>query len=156
MSEKAIKTATDIATELCIHFEGFSSKPYLCPAGYWTIGYGTVYKPDGSRVTKDHPPISKQTALEWLVYEIQHNYMASVLAATPNVIQYPQVLGALTDFAYNLGGARYRASTLARRVRETNWPEAVKQLKLWNKGGGRVLAGLVRRRAAEAQYFPHD
>jgi lysozyme len=155
MSAEAIKTALDIAAELCIHFEGYSATPYLCPAGYWTIGYGTVYKPDGSRVTKDHPAITKAIALRWLMYELEHNYMRAVLSATPNVVRYPRVLGALTDFAYNLGGARYRASTLAKRVREENWKAAVVQLKLWNKGGGRVLAGLVRRRQAEAQYFPH-
>lgn len=146
--------AVELAVELCKHFEGFSSVPYLCPAGYWTIGYGTVYKPDGSRVTQSHPPISKQLALEWLTHEIRYNYMPAVLAATPNAAKYPQLLGALTDFAYNLGGPRYRASTLARRVREERWPEARAQLLLWNRGGGRVLPGLVRRREAEAKFFP--
>lgn len=153
MSAKALETAQDIATKLCIHFEGFSSIPYLCPAGYWTIGYGTVYKPDGSRVTKEHPVITKAQALEWLEHELRNNYMASVLKATPNIIKYPQVLGAMTDFAYNLGGARYRASTLARCIRDENWIAARKQLLLWNKGGGRVLPGLVRRREAEAKFL---
>jgi lysozyme len=152
MNEKAV----ELATELCKHFEGFSSTPYLCPAGYWTIGYGTVYKPDGSRVTATHPAISRETALAWLTHEIAHNYMPAVLAVTPNVAKYPQVLGALTDFAYNLGGARYRASTLAKRVRDENWTEARAQLLLWNKGGGRVLPGLVRRRVAEAKFFPQN
>ena len=152
MNEKAI----ELATELCKHFEGFSSTPYLCPAGYWTIGYGTVYKPDGSRVTAAHPAISQETALAWLTHEITYNYMPTVLAVTPNVAKYPQVLGALTDFAYNLGGARYRASTLARYVRSEQWTEARAQLLLWNKGGGRVLPGLVRRRQAEAKFFPQN
>lgn len=155
MSESPIKRALAIARDLCVHFEGFSATPYLCPAGYWTIGYGTVYKPDGSRVTQAHEPISRETALGWLNHELEHNYMAAVLARTPGVIKYPETLGALTDFAYNLGGARYRASTLARCVEREQWPEAVQQLKLWNRGGGRVLPGLVRRRAAEAKFFPH-
>jgi lysozyme len=130
--------------------------PYLCPAGYWTIGYGTVYKPDGSRVTAAHPAISRETALAWLQHEIANNYMPAVLARTPNVAKYPLLLGALTDFAYNLGGARYRASTLARRVQTEQWTEARAQLLLWNRGGGQVLPGLVRRRQAEAEYFPHN
>lgn len=150
MNEKATK----LAVELCKHFEGFSAVPYLCPAGYWTIGYGTVYKPDGSRVTQAHPAISRELALEWLEHEIVNNYMPSVLATTPNVIVYPELLGALTDFAYNLGGPRYRASTLARKVREQNWAEARAQLLLWTRGGGRVLPGLVLRRSAEAKFFP--
>lgn len=148
--------AVNLATELCKHFEGFSSKPYLCPAGYWTIGYGTVYKPDGSRVTANHPAISRETALAWLTHEITYNYMPAVLSVTPNAAKYPQLLGALTDFAYNLGGPRYRASTLAKRVREERWPEARAQLLLWNRGDGRVLPGLVRRRAAEAKFFPQN
>lgn len=156
MNEKAL----ELAAKLCIHFEGFSAVPYLCPAGYWTIGYGTVYKPDGSRVTKDHPAISKQIALDWLYYELENNYMQSVLKATPNLINYPLILGAMTDFAYNLGGARYKASTLSRRILQEDWTEAHKQLLLWNKGrvNGRlvVLRGLARRREAEAKFLLID
>ena len=154
MNEKAIDVALDLATKLCIHFEGFSAVPYLCPAGYWTIGYGTVFKPDGSRVTQTHPAITKELALTWLESEIRNNYMVSILTATPNLINYPQTLGAMTDFAYNLGGPRYKASTLARRIRDKNWQEAASQLLLWNKGGGRILPGLVKRRQAEAKFFP--
>lgn len=156
MNENPIKQALQIASDLCKHFEGFSAVPYLCPAGYWTIGYGTVYKPDGSTVTAQHPPITRETAEGWLLHELEHNYMAAVLARTPNVVKYPHILAALTDFAYNLGGARYRASTLARRVSEEQWNLAVEQLKLWTRGGGRVLPGLVRRRAAEAKLFPQN
>lgn len=142
--------ALDIAARLCRHFEGFRAAPYICPAGYPTIGYGTVWKPDGTRVTMDHPPISRETANEWLLHELQHNYMAGVLRASPHLIQHPAILGALTDFAYNLGVPRYRASTLRRRVSEQNWEAAAHELKRWVRGGGRVLPGLVRRRAAEA------
>jgi lysozyme len=56
----------------------------------------------------------------------------------------------MTDFAYNLGVARYRASTLRKRVDDGDWEDAKAQLALWTRGGGRVLPGLVRRRAAEA------
>ena len=150
MNEKAV----ELAVELCKHFEGFSAVPYLCPAGYWTIGYGTVYKPDGTRVTKNHPPVTRELALEWLEHEVVNNYMPAVLSATPNVVKYPLLLGALTDFAYNLGGPRYRASTLARRISEENWAEAKRQLGLWTKGGGKELPGLVLRRRAESQFFP--
>lgn len=153
MNENQAK-ALDIASRLCIHFEGFSATPYLCPAGYWTIGYGTVYKPDGSRVTKDHPAITRETALAWLVYELEHNYMAGVLQHSPLLINYPQVLAAMTDFAYNLGVARYRASTLARRINAADWSEARVELLKWVMGGGRRLRGLVLRREAEAQLLP--
>lgn len=143
-------TALEVAARLCRHFEGFRARPYICPAGYPTIGYGTVWKPDGTRVTMEHPPISRETADEWLMHELRHNYMAGVLRASPHLIRHPQILGALTDFAYNLGVPRYRASTLRRRVSEEDWEAAAHELKKWVRGGGRVLPGLVRRRAAEA------
>lgn len=139
-----------MAAALCRPFEGLRLQPYICPAGYPTIGYGTVWKPDGSKVTMEHPPISKETAEAWLVHELRHNYLAGVLKASPGLLARPRALGAMTDFAYNLGVARYRASTLRKRVDDGDWEDAKAQLMLWTRGGGRVLPGLVRRRAAEA------
>jgi lysozyme len=145
----ALDEAIGIAAELCRHFEGFRSKPYICPAGYPTIGYGTVWKPDGTRVTMDDAPISKAQADEWLLSELRTNYAAGVLRASPRLISNPRALAAIIDFAYNLGVARYRASTLRRKVDQQDW-EAVKvQLMRWTRGGGKVLPGLVRRRKAE-------
>lgn len=149
-----IGRALEVAAGLCRPFEGLYLKPYICPAGFPTIGYGTVYKPDGSRVTMEHPPITKQVAEEWLLHELEYNYMRGVLKASPHLVLYPEVLGAMTDFAYNLGVPRYRASTLRKRIDSLDWPGARAELKKWTRGGGRVLPGLVRRRKAEAQYLP--
>lgn len=146
-------SASDIAVQLCKEFEGFSPVPYICPAGYPTIGYGTVFKPDGTKVSMSDPRIDEKTASEWLLSEIGHNYMAGVLRASPNLANYPERLGAITSFAYNLGVGRYRASTLRRRVDEENWEEAKSELMKWVRGGGRVLPGLVRRRLAEASFM---
>lgn len=146
----AVSEAVEIAATLCRPFEGLRLKPYICPAGYPTIGYGTVFKPDGTKVTMDHPEISKETAEDWLLSELKSNYLAGVLKASPGLISYPRVLGAMTDFAYNLGVARYKGSTLRRRVDEQDWDGAVEQLMLWTKAGGRILPGLVKRRQAEA------
>lgn len=150
MSTNAVDEAVEVAAALCRPFEGLRLQPYICPAGYPTIGYGTVWKPDGSKVTMDHAPISKETAEAWLVHELRHNYLAGVLKASPGLLARPRALGAMTDFAYNLGVARYRASTLRKRVDDGDWEDARAQLMLWTRGGGRVLPGLVRRRAAEA------
>ena len=150
--EKA-EVSLEIAAALCRKFEGFSAKPYLCPAGYWTIGYGTVFKPDGSQVNENHEPITKETAEEWLQHELRHNYMAGVLKLSPLLADRPEALGAITDFAYNLGVARYRASTLRRRINEEDWDAARIELAKWIRGGGRVLRGLVLRRKAEAEYL---
>jgi lysozyme len=150
--EKADKSL-EIAAALCRRFEGFSATPYLCPAGYLTIGYGTVFKPDGTQVTKDDPPITKEVAEQWLQHELRHNYRVGVFRASPNLARHPEVLGAITDFAYNLGVARYRASTLKRRINEEDWDGARTELAKWIRGGGRILRGLVKRRQAEAEYL---
>jgi lysozyme len=146
----ALDEAIGIAADLCRHFEGFRSKPYICPAGYPTIGYGTVWKPDGTKVTMDDAPISKTQADEWLLSELRTNYAAGVLRASPRLIAQPKILGAIIDFSYNLGVARYRASTLRRKVDNQDWEAAKEQLMRWTRGGGKVLPGLVRRRQAEA------
>jgi len=148
-----VEQAIGIASELCKHFEGFRSQPYICPAGYPTIGYGTVYKPNGTKVTMQDQPISKELAEQWLVSELRNNYMAGVLRASPILIAHPKILGAITDFAYNLGVPRYRASTLRKRVDAKDWDGAATELHKWVYGGGKKLPGLVRRRQAEAQYL---
>lgn len=142
--------AVDLAAALCRRFEGFRAKPYICPAGYPTIGYGTVWKPDGTRVTMDDAPVSVELANEWLVSELRTNCMAGVLKASPRLIANPRALAAMTDFAYNLGVARYRASTLRKRINEDDFEGAKVELQKWIRGGGKVLPGLVRRRQAEA------
>lgn len=148
-----ISEAVDIAASLCRPFEGLRLRPYICPAGYPTIGYGTVYKPDGTKVTMDDPPITKETAEEWLLHELQHNYLAGVLKASPKLITEPRVLGAMADFAYNLGVARYRGSTLRRKIDQQDWDAAKDELMKWTRGGGRELPGLVRRRKAECAFL---
>jgi lysozyme len=142
-----------LAADLCRFFEGFSSKPYICPAGYPTIGYGTVYKPDGTKVTMRDAPISRELANEWLMRELQHNYMAGVLKASPILIRNQRLLAAITDFAYNLGVGRYRASTLKRRVDANDLLGVETELRKWIRGGGKVLPGLVKRRQAEIDLF---
>jgi lysozyme len=99
------------------------------------------------------PEISKQTAEEWLYFELQYNYVPGVLKASPKLIAYPDKLGAIADFAYNLGVGRYRSSTLRRKIDALDWGGAKEQLMRWTRGGGRVLPGLVRRRQAESLFF---
>jgi len=149
----AVSEAVEVAAALCRPFEGLSLTAYVCPAGYPTIGYGTVYKPDGSKVTMDHPPISKETAEAWLMHELRHNYLAGVLKASPGLIKRPKALGAITDFAYNLGVPRYRGSTLRKRIDDEDFEEAAREILRWNRAGGRVLAGLSRRREAESRFL---
>jgi lysozyme len=60
---------------------------------------------------------------------------------------------AIVDFAYNLGVGRLQTSTLRRKLNAQDWEGAKEQLRLWVRGGGRVLPGLVKRRDAECALF---
>lgn len=59
-------------------------------------------------------------------------------------------LAAIVDFTFNLGAGRLQTSTLRRRVNQRDWSSAACELRRWVYGGGKVLPGLVARRAAEA------
>lgn len=151
-----------LAEELCIRFEGLHRVgrdglvyPYICPAGYPTQGYGTVYRPDGRKVTMDDAPITKELAKEWLVQELVNKYAPGVIRMCPGLL--PLALSqndwgkfnAIVDFAYNLGVGRLQTSTLRRKINSCDWEGAKAELMKWTRGGGRVLPGLVKRRIAE-------
>ena len=149
----AVIKALDVAVQLCKTFEGFRAAPYLCPAGVATIGYGNTFYADGVEVTLQDKPIAQSEAESMLLTSLATLYLPAVLKASPGLIAHPEKLGALTDFAYNLGAARYRASTLRKRVDAQDWAGAADELLKWTKGGGKVLPGLVRRREAERGLF---
>ena len=140
----------DVAADLCRQFEGFRSKPYLCPAGIPTVGYGSTYYADGRKVSLDDPPVSKEEADSLLLHELQTTYANGVMRLCPKLFQHEARFNAIVDFCYNLGVGRLQTSTLRRKINAEDWPGAVEQLLLWNKAGGRILPGLERRRQAEA------
>lgn len=139
-----------IATTLCKEFEGFRSRPYLCPAGVATIGYGTTRYSDGRPVTLSDPAITRDEAEQLLDAQLRSQFLPGVLRLCPSLIAHTQALNAIVDFAYNLGVGRLQTSTLRRRINAGDWEGAKEQLMRWTRGGGRVLPGLVRRRQAEA------
>ena len=147
-----ISDAVDLAADLCRMFEGFRSRPYLCPAGYPTVGFGSTFYPNGKKVTLNDQPITREQAEEMLQYELL-SIVPHVLALCPTVSGNTNRTAALIDFCFNLGWPRLRASTLRKRVNEQNWPAARAEILKWNKGGGKVLKGLVLRRQAEAAFL---
>lgn len=140
-----------IAAELCKQFEGFRARPYLCPAGIPTIGYGSTYYADGSKVTLQDTPIEESEAERLLLHELEKTYLPGVLRCCPILAAHEKRLNAIVDFAYNLGVGRLQTSTLRRKINEENWTEAASEILRWNRAGGRVLAGLSRRREAESR-----
>ena len=140
------------AIDLAKRFEGFyrvpksdpgRAYPYVCPAGFLTIGYGHL-------CDAMHPPITMEVGEAYLAAD-----MAVALSATlrycPVLATEPEGrLAAILDFTFNLGAGRLQASTLRRRVNQRDWAGVAKELRRWIYGGGRVLPGLVLRRTAEA------
>lgn len=141
--------AVRVCAVLCRQFEGFYARPYICPAGVPTIGYGATYYLDGRPVTLKDAPVSQAEAEQMLQQMLRRTYLPAVLQLCP-AVDDPRRLAALLDFTFNAGAGNLRASTLRRKVNAGDWAAVPTELRKWNKGGGRVLAGLVRRREAEA------
>ncbi len=146
----------DIAAELCRRFEGFSSKPYLCPAGIPTIGYGSTYYADGRKVKLTDVAITEPQARQLLLFELMHTYAPGVIRQCPILISLAmqsrdwRKFNAIVDFAYNLGVGALQTSTLRRKINAQDWGGAREQLMRWVRGGGKILPGLVKRREAES------
>lgn len=146
-----LSSALEIAAALCRRFEGFYSKPYLCPAGVPTIGYGATHYLDGRPVRLSDPPISREAGERLLLRMLETTYIPALLKLCPGIAQAtPGQFAAMIDFTFNVGGSRLAASTLRKRVNAGAWGEVPAELRKWTRGGGRVLRGLVVRREAEA------
>ena len=143
--------ALNLAAGLCRQFEGLRLTPYLCPAGIPTIGYGSTRYADGRAVTLQDRPITAAQAEDLLLLTLRRDYLAGVLKASPSLSDRPKALAAALDFAYNLGVRSYADSTLCKRINAQDWAGARAELGKWVRGGGKVLPGLVSRRAAEAK-----
>lgn len=153
-----MNTVPQVAIDLAKRFEGFHrvpkhdtgrAHPYICPAGYWTIGYGRLCDPR-------HPPISESQAEAFLAQDLM-TAMRATLRYCPVLSAEPESrLAAIIDFTFNLGAGRLQTSTLRRRVNQRDWQGVALELRRWVYGGGRVLPGLVLRRSAEiAQLGQH-
>jgi lysozyme len=139
----------ELAASLCRQFEGYRAKPYLCPAGVATIGYGSTYYADKRKVTLEDALMDEPTARALLMIELEHTYLPGVLRNCPGLITDVRKCNAIVDFCYNLGTGRLQTSTLKRKINANDWEGAKEQLMLWTKGGGKVLPGLLKRRTAE-------
>lgn len=140
--------AIQIAAALARRFEGLYLKPYLCPAGVATIGFGSTRYENGIRVSLNDPPITAERAEQLLQWELQQVCLPAVNRYCPN--QPTKVQAALLDFVFNLGAGRLAASTLRKRINAGDYAGAQTELLKWVRGGGKVLPGLVKRRAAES------
>jgi lysozyme len=131
--------------ELLKHFEGCELTAYQDSVGVWTIGYGhTKGVHEGMTITQEQ---AEQMLLTELVeYE---GYIKNMVTVPLTQNQFD----ALVVWIYNLGPTNFGSSTLLKELNSGNYTAAGKEILRWNKAGGKVLAGLVKRREAEAQLF---
>ena len=126
-------------------FEGFRTHAYQDSVGVWTIGYGHT-----KGVTPDMV-ISAEQGDEMLadVLKEYENYVDTLVTVPLEQNQYD----ALVSWVYNLGPTNLRSSTLLRVLNEGEYEKVPSEIRRWNKAGGKVLAGLKKRRDAEAEMF---
>ena len=126
-------------------FEGCELEAYKCAAGVWTIGYGST------KGVKQGDTISQEDADKLLLHEIKEyeTYVNDMV----NVDLTQNQFDALVSWVFNLGPANLAASTLLKVLNAKDYEGVPAQIKRWNKAGGKVLQGLIRRREAEALLF---
>ena len=139
------------AIDLAKRFEGFCrvpksdpdrAYPYICPAGFWTIGYGHL-------CDAKHSPITMEEGEAYLAADMADALRATLRYCPVLAAEREGRLAAIVDFTFNLGAGRLQTSTLRRRINQRDWHNAAQELRRWVYAGGRVLPGLVARRQAE-------
>jgi len=137
---------SDEGFELIKKFEGCELEAYKCAAGVWTIGYGhTKDVQEGDKWTEE-----KADFMLWRELDDEYEHYVNSLVTVPmNQSQFDS----LVSWTYNLGPNNLKKSSMLRVLNEGKYDEVPAQMKRWNKAKGKVLAGLTRRREAEALMF---
>ena len=150
--------AIALAVPFIAGFEAFGAAPYLCPAGRWTIGFGTTVYPNGVPVGRNDAPIDHAKA---------HDFLRSALiqldqAIKPHLIKTPLTnqYAAMLSLAYNIGSGNFASSTLLAKFNAGDVAGTANEFLEWDKarinGTLVALAGLTKRRQAERALFLKD
>jgi lysozyme len=130
--------------DLIKKFEGLKLQSYLCPAGVWTLGYGST-----KNIRQGMTCTSEQA--EALLRDDMRPFEAALYKVYPSLSQL--MFDALVSFSFNLGTGWMRRSGLKDMLDKQDYRAAADELLKWNKAGGKVLAGLTTRRSAERDLF---
>lgn len=164
-----------VGADLMHRYEGYRTRPYLCPAHIWTIGYGHVLYQDQIRLPMVRPPdksmqdipmIRREYPLKpednrvWSKEEIERLFSMDVAAFERGVLRLvPGCAGhqgrfdALVSFAFNAGLGNLQRSQIRMKANRGDIDGAADAFMQWTKGGGKELPGLVRRRKDERALF---
>ena len=161
--------------DLMHRYEGYRTRPYLCPAHIWTIGYGHVLYQEQIRLPMVRPfgktrddipmirkefPIKPEDNRVWSKDEIEQLFSEDVasfergaLRLSPNLADRQGAFDAVVSFAFNAGLGNYQRSTIRMKNNRGDFDGAADAFMMWTKGGGKELPGLVRRRKDERSLF---
>lgn len=135
--------------ELIKKYEGCKLKAYKCPAGIWTIGYGHTGTVNGKSITANMK-ITELMAETLLVIDLQKfEYYINSLKLELNQNQFDAIL----SFVFNIGTGKFSKSTMLKFLKQKHYSLAAGQFDRWIYGGGKKLAGLIKRRADEKKLF---
>ena len=137
--------------EIVKRFEGISTKSYLCPANVWTVGYGATRSSSGGPIDLDMEPITEAEAETLLIRDLESSegWVRRLIKTALTENQY----SALTSFTFNVGAGALQRSTLRMKLNRGEFQNAADEFPKWKFANKRILAGLVRRRAAERALF---
>lgn len=131
-------------------FEGCKLTAYQDSVGVWTIGYGWTQPVDGK------PIRSGMTIMQETAERLLKTGLVSYESDVSRLVKVGLTQGqfdALVSFTYNLGARSLSTSTLLRKLNAGDYAGAADEFLRWNKAGGKVLNGLIRRREAERALF---
>ena len=147
-----ITKISNLGLELIKKYEGFKAKAYLCPANVKTIGYGSTYYEDGSKVKLTDSPITQERATE-LLEALLVSYEKDVDSYCRDDINQNQ-FDALCVLCYNIGGPTLKKSTLLKKVNiNPNDPSIANEFAKYKYSAGKISKGLINRRLSESQLY---
>lgn len=136
----------DKAISMTKKFEGFKAKPYTCPAGKLTIGYGHVI-----RKLDKLKQLTEDDATELLVKDLEISF--DTIDRNVAVYLTQNQLSALVSLVHNIGSGNFVNSTLLKKLNSGDYNGASKEFKRWNRVNGKVMDGLTIRREEEYKCF---
>lgn len=143
-----MKTSANGINLIC-GFEGLELKAYDDGVGVWTIGYGTTIV-NGVKVKKGDTCTVEQ-AKSYMAQDLKK--FESAVDTSVKVTITQNQFDALVSLAYNIGTGAFKSSTLLKKLNAKDFKGAAAQFDRWNRAGGKVMQGLVNRRAKERKLF---
>ena len=138
--------------ELIKQFEGLSLKPYLDKVNIPTIGFGSTYYEDGTKVKLKDKPITEERATQLLEFIANKTFSENINKVVKVPLNQNQ-FDALVSFAYNIGNKNFNWSTLLKKLNLSDYEGASSEFLRWNQANGKILNGLVLRRQKEKELF---